>query len=855
MPSALLARRGSMRAPAVFPALATIAGIACGVLAPTGRPSALAVLILSLGSAIAAWRSGRERLLGVSLVAGFFAAGAVFGAVAALNARQTPLRDFFDAYSAQPGSAWPLVIEGRLRGDAMPSELGASLTIDVERVRTPCGWVPTAGGVRLAVAGTLAMAALDSWREGRRIRVPATLRLPTAYRNPGAPDEEFALARRGVALVGSVKSGALVDVTARGDTLQEAAASARAYVRAAVRNAMPARPMAAGIVTAILIGDRGGLDAQTSRRLQEAGTYHVIAISGGNIAILAGLTFLMLRLLRVPRRAGALVLAVLLCGYGYIAGGGPSVARATLAAAVYLTAVGVDHRSPAANVLATVALMAVVYEPLQVFDPGLALSYGATVALLIGAQRVLGRQTRAAEGAAAQKHAERRGTLRTLCASASSASQAVFLGTVCAELALFPVGAYVFQRITLAGLILNFAAIPLMTLAQIAGLAVLLVSPMWSTVAEGLGVVSALGATGLTESTRLLEFAPWLTWRVPAPAWWIVAVYYAGWACRLWIPVPRRLEAGALGASLTAALVICTPALSRTALLPLHTGAQELRLTFLDVGQGDSVLVQFPGGTTMLIDAAGVPGSTFDLGERVITPALLSLGVGRLEYLAITHGDPDHVAGAESLVRDFRPRELWEGIAVPPHPMLRDLQHGVTLAGGALRTVRPDDRLRIGDVELRVLHPAEPDWERQRVRNDDSIVLELRYGDVSIVLPGDISTAIEEALAPKLSDAPIRVLKAAHHGSASSSSGAWLDAARAAAVVFSCGRGNRYGHPHPSVLERVRSRGSQVFRTDEDGAVTVTTDGEALTISGFTGRRLTTKATKATKEDTTDASA
>jgi competence protein ComEC len=187
--------------------------------------------------------------------------------------------------------------------------------------------------------------------------------------------------------------------------------------------------------------------------------------------------------------------------------------------------------------------------------------------------------------------------------------------------------------------------------------------------------------------------------------------------------------------------------------------------------------------------------------------------------------------------------------------MLRDLQHGVTLAGGALRTVRPDDRLRIGDVELRVLHPAEPDWERQRVRNDDSIVLELRYGDVSIVLPGDISTAIEEALAPKLSDAPIRVLKAAHHGSASSSSGAWLDAARAAAVVFSCGRGNRYGHPHPSVLERVRSRGSQVFRTDEDGAVTVTTDGEALTISGFTGRRLTTKATKATKEDTTDASA
>jgi competence protein ComEC len=189
--------------------------------------------------------------------------------------------------------------------------------------------------------------------------------------------------------------------------------------------------------------------------------------------------------------------------------------------------------------------------------------------------------------------------------------------------------------------------------------------------------------------------------------------------------------------------------------------------------------------------------------------------------------------------------------------LLNDLRADVARAEGALRTVRPDDRLDIAGAELRVLHPAEPGWERQRVRNDDSIVLELRYGDVSIVLPGDIGAATEEALARRLSNVPLRVLKAAHHGSASSSSAAWLDAAGPAAVVFSCGRGNRYGHPHPSVLERVRASGAEIFRTDEDGAVTVTTDGHEVWIRGYTGRasRLTantTKTSKTTKEDTSD---
>ena len=800
-----------MQAPAVFPALAIVAGIACGVLAPSLRPYAAPAVIVCVASAFVAWRAAYARTFAALALAGFWAAGALLGAVDAARATRTPLAGFFADYNAQPGGAiWPLTVEGRLRGDATPTEYGASLTIDIARVRTPCGWLPAEGGVRLAVSGGLAAGALAEWREGRRVRLPATLRLPTTYRNPGVPDESFALARRGIALVGSVKSGALVDVVASGSVFQEAASAARAHVRETIERALGGRSLPASVVTAILIGDRGGLDHATTRRLQEAGTYHVIAISGGNIVILAGLAFVVMRLVRVPRKAGSVALGVMLCAYGYVAGGGPSVARATLAAVVYLLAVAADHRSPAMNVLATVALVAVVYEPLEVFDPGLALSYGATLALLIAADRLM--------------------------MSNRNAIAAVLIGTICAELALFPVSASVFHRVTVAGLVLNFAAIPLMTVVQVAGLAVLATAPLLHVLSRAAGWIAATASAGLIESTRLLDVAPWLTWRVPSPAWWVVAVYYAGWAVALWGRVGSRTRRAALLASGAAALLVCVPALAHVARPRAAPAATALRVTFLDVGQGDAVLVQFPGGPAMLVDAAGLPASAFDLGERVITPALLALGVRRLDYLAITHGDPDHVAGAPSVARDFRPRELWEGVAVPPHRTLADLRGLVARAGGGLRTVRPDDVLRVGGVDVRVLHPPEPDWERQRVRNDDSIVLEIRYGDVSIVLPGDIGGSVEEMVARRLGGAPLRIVKAAHHGSATSSSDTWLDAARAAAVVFSCGRGNRYGHPHPAVMERLASRRTPVFRTDEDGAVTVTTDGKAVQVKTYTGR-------------------
>ena len=274
-----------------------------------------------------------------------------------------------------------------------------------------------------------------------------------------------------------------------------------------------------------------------------------------------------------------------------------------------------------------------------------------------------------------------------------------------------------------------------------------------------------------------------------------------------------------------------------------------LRVIVLDVGQGDATIVSLPSGRTALVDAGGLatPGAGtsadpsarpagFDIGDRVVLPALRAVGIRRLDALVLTHGDPDHVLGAPSVLQRMGARSVWEGVPVPPHPGLRALLSVAHGRGATWRTLQAGDVERFSEVAVRVLHPPLPDWERQRVRNEDSVVLEIRIGQVSIVLPGDIGREGERAILPRLERGRLVILKAPHHGSATSSTPELLAALRPAAVIFSCGRENRFGHPHPAVLARYQEAGAQIFRTDRDGAVFVETDGEVVEVRGWRGR-------------------
>ena len=619
---------------------------------------------------------------------------------------------------------------------------------------------------------------------------------------------------------GSVKSALLVEVVESGWWWQEAAASARARVRQVVHRTVGSRStQSAGIVTAILIGDRAGLDEDTQRRLQEGGTFHVIAISGGNIAILAGLILLLLRAGGVAPPTAAVLTIVSLVAYWQVVGFEASVSRATLGASLFLAARAVDHRTPALNTLAVSAICLVAANPLVLSDVGFLLTFGATLGILVGVPRVV-RVVDSVSWLRSRRWVRRYVVIPLV---------GLLAATVCAELVLLPVAASNFSRVTVAGLALNFVAIPLMTITQIAGLTAVFAYPVSAPLADLCGQVAHLSTQGITSSAHLVELVPQLARRVPPPERFISALYCAA-LVMLALGSSRavRTAGGAAGAVMGAVIVLGWPTTGRTG---PGCPTSALRVVFLDVDQADATLLTFPSGHSMLVDAGGSVGGRSTVGERVVAPALWRAGVARLDYLVLTHGDPDHVGGAATVLRDFAPREVWEGVPVPRSEALRELETMTRDRGGVWRQTQAGDGIRIGEAEVVVRHPPPPDWERQAVRNDDSVVLEVRHHEVAFVLPGDIGSDVEAAVASRLAGAPIVVLKAPHHGSRTSSSQPLIDALRPTLAVVSAGRHNRFGHPHDEVVQRYRQAGTQVLETGRVGAVTVCSDGRQITVA------------------------
>ena len=760
------------------------------------------------------------------------AAGLSLGASAAAQALERPLLAWF----ANGPRTEPIVLEGVLREDASPGASGPALTIDVVAVdgRRGADGRPL-GGVRATVAGSPGEGAVRLWRAGRTIRAPVLLRRPSTFLNPGTPDERPALARRGIVLVGTVKSAALVEVVRPGSVLQESAASIRAWARQRLsRHLAPRSGRSAAVTTAVLIGDRSALPPDDERRLRDAGTYHVIAISGGNIAVLACVLVGAARVLMLGPALSASLCAAALVFYGAVAGGAASVTRAVTVAVLVLAARGIDHRAAPVNILGTAAISIVCASPVLILDAGFLLSFGATAGIVLGVPALSGR------AGATAKNSRR---ARRLAYRAGAALGALCAATLCAELMLVPIAASLFGRLPLAGLLLNCAAIPLMTVVQIGGLATLAASGWLDPAADAAAAITHAAAAGLLGSARLVDAAPWLAVDVRPPAPWLVAVHYA--AAAVLLAGRRRWGAGAAIAGCIA-LMVAGPAFAARDAVPLSP--VPLRVVVLDVGQGDATAVLLPHGRALLVDAGGsvaFGGSSpaaqppaFDVGERVVSPALAALGVRRLTAAILTHGDPDHALGLPGVLRRVPAAAVWEGVPVPPHAGLQALRDLASRTRMTWRTVQPGDIDRFGEVEVRVLHPPAPDWERQRVRNDDSIVLDIRIGRVSMLLPGDIGKEGEAAILNRLEPGRLVILKAPHHGSATSSTPALIAATRPAAVVFSCGRDNRFGHPHPSVLARYRTAGTPVFSTMADGAVLVETDGQRVLMRGWTGRAL-----------------
>jgi competence protein ComEC len=254
-----------------------------------------------------------------------------------------------------------------------------------------------------------------------------------------------------------------------------------------------------------------------------------------------------------------------------------------------------------------------------------------------------------------------------------------------------------------------------------------------------------------------------------------------------------------------------------------------LHLSFLDVGQGDSILVEFPGRKKMLVDGGGVPDDSFDIGENVVSPLLWRKGIKKIDYLVLTHAHPDHMNGLKAVARNFKVGRYWEAFSPPQTPAYEELKNN-------LGPYVPKERIfrgfkhQEGDVRIEVIHPEEESPFVLEASNDKSVVLRLSLGDIGFLLASDIGLEAESEITGKNLDVQAHVLKSPHHGSRSSSSEAFLEKVRPQIVVVTAGRGNLYGVPHQEILDRYKNMGARILRTDEEGAVEIAADGKAILI-------------------------
>ncbi len=623
-------------------------------------------------------------------------------------------------------------------------------------------------------------------RAGQRWRFTARLRQPHGSFNPHGFDAELWLFEQGIRATGSVRSRpgdeAVLLAAASGHRIQRARQDWRDAINRRVSD-----PAAAGVLAALAVGDQAAIERADWDTFRTTGVAHLMSISGLHVTMFAWLVGLLVgRLWRLhPRpmlalpaptaaRWGGLLAAL---GYALLAGFGVPAQRTVwmIATVVLLRQAGLRWPLPA--VLLAAAVVVTVLDPWALMQPGFWLSFVA-VALLVVSEPVHGAAA-PPTGRRARLWAAVRGGWRT---------------QVVATVGLAPLSMIFFQQVSLVGFAANLVAIPLVTLL-ITPLALLglLLPPLWSA-----GAALVQGLTGVLQALAALPMPVWQGAAAPA---WAVACGLLGGALAV-LPLPWRLRAFALPLMLP----LLAPAVARPPL-----GAFEA--VAADVGQGTAVLVRTQGHL-LVYDAGPIYSRESDAGARVLVPLLRARGERRIDLLMLSHRDADHVGGAAALLRALPVAALSSSLEVG-HP-LRDghaVPHTPCAAGQAWAW---------DGVRFEVLHPLATDLEQRLKSNALSCVLRVQGSHGSLLLTGDIEAAQEAALVQR-AGASLRsdVLLVPHHGSRTSSTGAFLDAVAPRTAVVQAGYRSRYGHPAPDVLARYRARGIAVVRSDACGAWTL----------------------------------
>lgn len=634
-----------------------------------------------------------------------------------------------------------------------------------------------------------------------------------------------------------------------------------------------------GVFQAILLGDKSEMDSEIRELYQDGGIAHVLAVSGLHVSLIGMSLYGFLRKRGVGYGKAGVVSAALLFFYGSMTGFGASVFRAVFMVFCSFLASYLGRTYDLLSAMALSLILLLFDSPYLLFTSGLQLSYGAVGAVgLYNDWRLVQGKERRLSGEGGKKEKDGNvdvGTMLGALRSALSVSLAIQVVTLPAIL-------YHFYEFPLYGVVLNLVVIPLMAYVAGSGIAAVGLYGIWRAVsilnlavaggemggglksgpvqflggaAYLLGVISHGAAgpghyilslyRGLCRFTLQLPFATVLTGR---PSLWCIGLYYS---VLVFVYIQALKSAagdsgeGTVGAAFgvkaerTAKTAACFFAVLFLAVRPRVRG---LEVYFLDVGQGDGIFFR-TGTVTALTDCGS--SQLKSVGKNRLVPFLKSKGIGRLDYVFISHGDSDHINGIVWMLENEK--NISVGHIVMPclgegEEVYRRIETLGKMRGADIVYMEAGQNLDEGALKITAVYPGREVYSKDR--NGHSLVLSVIYEEYSMLLTGDVGTAGEKKMleAGELPckeqpegrfEGGISVLKAAHHGSSTSTGQEFLAYVKPSVTILSYGRGNSYGHPSPEVVERLEEIGTGIWSTERSGAIQVTTDGKKMKVRGF----------------------
>ena len=731
--------------------------------------------------------------------------------------------------------------------------------------------------MRLAIFAPASMT-LEPVRCGDTLTANTVLKLPQQYRDPGVWDGRAWLTSQGVDVLGAADGRTIAlpihaprhalfsaSPACEIHALQVAAGSRlmalsdRPHPRLGSPRGLSLSQADAGMITAMVSGDRSYLERGERQGFERTGSFHVLVVSGLHVGLIAALVFAGAKRLRAGRLTALLATAAMSLVYAVFTGFGQPVQRALWMVLLYLAARAVFRERHALQAVGVALLCLLAWDPHALFDAGLQMTIltviatGGLVAPLLDRSfgpylaatsrihlsaidhslpprlaqyRVMLRLIAEHLAPLLSGRPHPADTARRLAKLAQWTLRAAEMLAVSATVELvmaIPMALY-FHRATLLALPVNLLLIPMLGLLLPAAV----LTAAFAVVAPHLAFLPAAPTALLLHlATSIVHFFAHIQagdLRIARPPTLLLTGSVALLALAVYAVRLRRSAALLATSAFTlSVLLLLLPHLPRAR-------ASVLEITALDVGQGDALLLITPQGKTIMVDCGGPTGGdrqppgNFEIGEDVVSPVLWDRGIRRLDAVALTHAHSDHMGGMFAVLRNFHPRELWIGNNPPTHEYLALLNEAAQL-GIVVRSFHAEDQFTYGGMDVRVLSPAAGYVPSDSAKNDDSLVLRVAYLHTSALLDGDAEGPSEQQIAA-LPAIHSDLLKVGHHGSRTSTTDSFLGAVAPRYAVISVGLHNSYHHPRFEVLEKLQAGHIRTWRTDLDGISTFYLDGE-----------------------------